>query len=359
MGKGAKITTISIFLFLIVFFIFLKIFPQGLKFAPATKIEIEGEMMLFGNISGFASAIYSKNFTITVNNIEIKNSTDEVYFEGKIYFNCDRIFISDAFGTNKAYFQGKECYITFNNEKKFYEIIEGEIEGDVILSPSGTIYLNESGNGIEIENSIPFELRSIVLAKNGSFLINENKNFSLIFFNGNGKYIINEKKLYGDAKVIFIDNKFYEKFSHKWLLYLWIFSAIIFIFSLFFKKEQLEEDKNYLGFSIVSSIFFFCISIFLWNCEIKRVIGLDIFDFKNFFKFSLSLLLYILAFALICFPVRIAISSIFEFFGMHNIGRTIARSIAFLMIFILGIIFLPFLMNITLSPLLKYFSLGV
>ncbi|MBC7080703.1 MAG: hypothetical protein H5T44_00390 [Thermoplasmatales archaeon] len=355
MGKGAKITTLSIFIFLISSFIFIKVFPEGIKFYPSTKIEIKGEMMLFGNISGIASAISSKNFTAVYNNMEIKNSTKEIYLEEKINFKCDKIFISDKFITNRTYFQGNECYVTFDDEKKFYEIIRGEIEGEITIFPYEIIYLNESEKEMEIKNLMPIEPKSFVLAKNGNFFVKENKNFSFIFFTGEGKYSTNEKKFYGEAKAIFIDNKFYEKFSYRWLIYIWIFSFIIFIFSLFFKKEQVEEDKDYLGFSITSSIFFFCISIFLWNCEIKRIVGLDIFDLKNFIKFSFSLILYIFTFALIGFPIRIAISSIFEFFGMHNIGRAIARFVGFSMIFILGIIFLPFLMNITLSPFLKYY----
>jgi hypothetical protein len=353
MGKGSAITVLSIFLFLILFFIFLKIFPEGIEIAPSTKIEMEGEMTLFGNISGGASALYSKNFSILYNGIE--NNGEEVYIEGNISFNCKRIVISDILTTNETYFLGKNCIVKFNNEKKFYEIVEGKLEGEIFIYPCEIIFLNKSEKEIEINVSIPLELKNFVFSKNGSFFMDKNKNFSLIAFTGTGKYLTKEKKFYGEAKIIFVDNKFYEKLGYKWIIYIWMFSLIIFILSLFFKKEQIEKDKNYLGFSIVSSIFFFCISIFLWNCEIGRVAGLNIFDLRNFLKFSFSLIIYLFSFALIGFPIRIAISSFFEFFGMINIGRTIARLIGFLMIFILGIVFLPFLMNITISPFLKYY----
>ncbi|MEM2583678.1 MAG: hypothetical protein QW519_04920, partial [Candidatus Thermoplasmatota archaeon] len=355
MGKGA-ITFLSIFLFLISFFIFIKIFPEGIKIAPSTKIEIEGEMILFGDIRGEVNRIYSKNFSILYN--EIENKGEEIYIEGNISFNCKILAISDSLATNETYFHGKNCIIS-NKEKKFYETIDGKIEGNIFIYPYGIIYLNESENEIEINSSLPFKLKNFVFSKNGRFFIDKEKNFSFIAFTGIGEYKNEEKKFYGEAKIIFIDNKFYEKFSYKWLIYIWIASVIIFIPSLFFKREQIEKDKNYLGFSIVSSIFFFCISIFLWNCEIKRIVGLNIFDLKNFLKFSFSLILYLFSFAMIGFPIRIAISSFFEFFGIVNIGRAIARSIGFLMIFILGIIFLPFLMNITLSPFLKYYLMGL
>jgi len=361
MGKASSITLVSAVGALIAFSTFITAYPHGIKIFDGYDVHYEGKNILFyGSAEGNAYKLVANNYSAIINNDS--KYGNEIKIEGDLDFNCQQAVLNGTKGiifTNKTAIEGKNCKI--NGE--FYGEIEGEISGDISIFYVSA-YLKE-GERIKYENESFAIINRIFLITGGNFSINGKKiqNFSKILFRGEGE--ITTGKFDGKAYFVIIDSNVYEEVKKKIFIFpveiiiLWIIAVALFILSSFVKKNFFKEfDKSFKGFSIVMAILFFAISFYLWNSEMDRILGINIINllkeitiYSVFFS-SLSLIPYIVVVALIGFPVRIAISSVFEIFGLSYIGKGIGRGVGFMLVVFLGISLLPSIIKITLAPLL-------
>ncbi len=367
MERGATITFLSAIASLIIFSSFITIFPEGINIASSPKMEYKGDLVFYGMAEGNASELFANNFSISVNG---KNfSGDNLHIKGSMHFLCPQALFNGTIFSNETNF---ECHDCQSNVEEIYE--GGIIKGEIVIKPVGKVLLKKSK--IEMVTGpflFPLKIDKVGFAREGKLYVNGEKiNFSdYIFFRGEGVYITKEKKFQGNVNTLVIDGRFYEKekkflFIPYKIFILWIAAIAIFFISLFLKKDVYKEvdkkriiDKDLLGFSIIISILFFALSFFLWNCEIERIFGMNIFDItsleiKSILLLSFEIIPYMVAVAIIGFPAKVMVSSIFEVFGLTNIGKGVGRSVGFILSFIWGISLLPVLLNLTLAPLLKF-----
>ncbi len=334
-------------------------YPNGIKIAKPFKVKYEGNALNFyGNIKGNCSLeIKAYNYSIKANNLSMEGNYTEIV--GNMYFECDGIINGSLIISNDTTFYSKSCLI--NN--KTYKNLNGSVKGILLINFDGNIILNGSKNEKDLF-LFPMKFNKIFLIKNGKIFINgKEKNFTkYIIFRGNGNYSNNEFN--GECYLLAIDGKFYDEskkiyFLPTKIIFLWAIAIGMFIISLFLKRGKFsEKDKIFTGFSIIISFLFFALSFYLWNFEIKRISGFNLLTFGNFeirdiLIISLAIVPYIIAIGTIGLPIRVTISSFFEIFGLTNIGKGIGRAIGFIFTTIWGLSLFQFLLNITLSPLLR------
>lgn len=364
MGKASSITLISAVAALIAFSTFITVYPQGIKIFDGYDVHYEGDDILFyGGAEGSAFQLIAYNYSAVINNRSMDN--DILAIKGNIYFSCAQAILNgtkELILTNKTIIEGNNCKVN----GKFYEKIEGEIKGDAICINYSYAKLYE-GKREDYSNISLDAMNKVFLITGGNLFIDGEKisNFSAILFRGEGE--ITKNILDGRAYFIMIDNEIYENVKKKISIFpaemviIWGVAIVIFILSSFVKKGFFKEfDKPFGGFAIAISILFFAISFYLWNNEINRLLGINIFyllknklTIYSIFFISFSIVPYVVAIALIGFPSRIAVSSIFEIFGLSNIGKGIGRAIGFMMATFLGITWFSSIFKITLFPLFK------
>ncbi|HEC76690.1 MAG TPA: hypothetical protein ENI33_05485 [Thermoplasmatales archaeon] len=373
MGKASTITFISLVASIIFFSIFISLYPNGLKISEPYGIYYEGnEIKFYGGIEGDG-----EGEIISVNSFFYSNVTrfyGNFSINGNIsFFSENAVLIKEEIFSHNISFYGKNCWFYDGNEKIFYENIDGRITGNSSIIFNGELSLKESSLENKSSPVLPSEFTKVFPLKfNKIFYIDGGRiwiegkeiNFSkYVFFRGEGKF--NTKgKFSGNGYFIAIDNEFYDEekkiyFIPVKIIVLWIIAVVMFIVSLLLKKNIfLEKDKLFFGFSIVAGILFFAISLFLWNCEMERIFGLNLFEIReitigNILFLSLAIVPYLVAVGIIGFPLKVAIASFFEIFGMGNIGKGIGRCAGLLMTAIWGISLITSILNITLSSLLR------
>jgi len=362
MGKASSITLFSGVVALIAFSAFITAYPHGIKFFNGYDVHYEGKnIMFYGCAEGNAYKLVAYNYSALLNN-DSKYGY-EIEIEGDLEFYCQQTILNGTEGiilANKTTIKGVNCKV--NGE--FYEEINGEINGNISIFYVNA-YLKE-GESFNYKNMSIDSINRIFLITGGSFSINGKKieNFSKILFRGEGE--ITADKFDGKAYFIIVDNDVYEGAKKKIFIFpieiviLWIVAVAIFILSSFVRKDSFKEfDEVFKGFSTVISVLFFAISFYLWNGEMDRILGINIINLLKgnitvygIVFLSISLVPYIVSIALIGFPVRIAISSAFEIFGLSHIGKGIGRSVGFMLTVFLGISLFPSIIKITLAPLL-------
>lgn len=373
MGKASTVTFISVVASIIFFSIFISVYPNGFKISHPHDIQYEGkEIKFYGGMDGIG-----EGEILCVNSFFYSNSTSfygNFSITGEINFSSENaILIEEKIFSRNLSFSGKNCWFYSGNENKFYKNIYGRITGNLSINFNGEIFMKETSTENKSTPILPSEFAKIFPLKfNKIFYINggriwiegrENNFSKYVFFRGEGKYNTNGE-FNGKGYLIAIDNKFYDEekkiyFIPVKIIFLWIFAVAMFIISLLVKKNIfLEKDKMFAGFSIISGILFFAISLFLWNCEMERIFGLNLFEIReitigNILFLSLAIVPYMVAVGIIGFPIKVATASFFEIFGMTNIGKGIGRCAGFLITAIWGISLITSILNITLSSLLR------
>lgn len=371
MGKASTVTFISAIASIIFFSIFISIYPNGLKISHPYEIYYEGkEIKFYGGMDGIG-----EGEILCVNSFFYSNSTINGNFSinGNINFSTENALLTEEkiFSHNIS-LSGKNCWVYGENENEFYKNIHGRITGNLSIILDGEISMKEASTEnkssilpSEFTKIFPLKFNKIFYIEGGKIWIEgKENNFSkYVFFRGEGKFYTNGI-FDGKGYLIAMDNKFYDEeekiyFIPVKIIVLWVFALAMFIISFLIKKNIfLEKDKIFAGFSIISGILFFAISIFLWNCEMERIFGLNLFEIReitigNILFLSLAIVPYIVSVGIIGFPVKVAAASFFEIFGMVNIGKGIGRCAGFLMTAIWGISLINSILNITLSSLLR------
>ncbi len=374
MGKGSTITFVSIIASIIIFSAFLSIFPHGIKIARMDEIKYEGnELNFYGGMEGNGTGrIYAYNSFLTIEGESINGS---MMMEGSFHFvSPSSLFMKGAIVSNAIQFHAFECILYYKNGEKMYKNVDGVLEGNISLNISGEFIMKEGCENKSFLSSIipndfsrvfPLKFNKLFFIEGGKIWVNgEERNFSdYVFFRGEGKFI-SPSTFKGGGYLLAIDGEFYEKGDRIFIfpikvIILWIAAISIFIISLFFKKNiMVEKDKIFMGFSIVVPILFFAISFYLWNGELERIFGLNLFALReinigNALFISLAIVPYLVAVGIIGFPTKVAISSVFEIFGMVNLGKGIGRCCGFLLTTIWGISMINSILNMALSPLLR------
>ncbi len=362
MSKTSSISFVSLVASIIIFSLFLNIFPNGIKIAKPFQIEYEGPFRFFGKIEG------NGNVSIKVYNYTLEgNLSMSGYFleiSGQISFWCEgemkHEVNNNVIKTNKTRFYADKCLI--NGE--LYKNIHGNITGDITINFDGEAILKEGKQEKELF-LFPMKFNKIFLMENGGkiFINGKEKNFTdYVLFRGDGEI---SSKLKATGYILAIDGKFLDEskklyFFPTKIIILWAIAIAMLIISLFLKKDLFgEKDKIFYGFSIIISLLFFAISFYLWNCEIERISGFNLLDISNIkglksiLVLSFAIVPYIIAIGTVGLPLRVIISSFFEIFGLTNIGKGIGRMVGFMFTIIWGLSLFQFILNITLSPLLR------
>jgi len=372
MGKASTMTFIAIIASIIGFSLFISAFPEGIKISHPASIYYEGSNVKFyGKIEGKGTAeIIAYNSSVVINNESFEGN---IIINGSLSFSCPSALLAEGKILAKyVLIKGKNCW-TYNGGKKFYETMDATIAGNLSINLKGKLYLNESSEEnksdllpVDFSRIFPMKFNKIFFidGKGKIEIDGMERNFTkYVFFRGEGEYDT-LGKLNASGYLLAKDGKFYDNekkifFIPVKVFLLWIVAVVSFILSLIFKKNIfLERDKLFFGFSIVISILFFAISFFLWNCEMERIFGLNLFDIRNItianvLFLSLAIVPYLVAIGIIGLPARIAISSIFEIVGLSNIGKGIGRCVGFMLTTFWGISLINSILNLTLSPLLR------
>ena len=375
--KSSSITFLVAIFSLIAFSAFVATFPQGINMASQHKIIASSPSITFyGGMKGNGNfCFYSKNSTINGENAGYAS------FEGKGYFYSPSVLCIDekAYCKN-AYFNATGVMKIDGNESYGKHSIR--LEGECIVNFSlvnisffksneniQNFLKNVSIEGVEkITNLIsllPISMDSIFYI-NGNGSIDEIKfNKSELIFRGSGEY--KEEKFYGNSYLIIKNKKFFEKEGEmkigafsipNKLIYIWIVAIAIFIASLFIKKER-EFDKKFAGIAAIISLLFIAITFYLWERQATAIFGVSFFhsilnaNLKTILTMIFIITPYMEIIALIAFPSKLAISSLFSFFGLDNIGKVAGSFIGYSMAIWLGIKMLPSLLNMIFLPLLR------
>lgn len=372
MGRASTVTFISLIAALIIFPMFISLFPEGIHISTPDTIVYEGEdLHFYGSIMGSGDA----ELVAYESRIFMNNETQYVEYltiSGNISFACQDVLLEGdtVFATNVT-IHGNDCLIT--GDGIHTTEIQGYISGTIGIRCYGTMTLKES----QAENrSIPFieedfsrvfpaRFDSIFFITNGSVKVNgESVAFEHhVFFRGEGIYR-EGNRFEGTGHLTATDGKFYDNektivFLPAKVVILWMVAVALFIGSLYVKKTTFsEQDEMFMGFSYVAGALFLALSLFLWHAELQRICGINLFDMGtlttgNILFLSLAVVPYLVAIGIIGFPVSVTVSSLFSMVGLSNLGKGIGRSAGLLMTTLWGISLLSSILNVTFSPLLR------
>jgi len=236
--------------------------------------------------------------------------------------------------------------------------------------------LNEFG--IELP-PLPFGLDEIFVISGGVVSIDgssENiKNFS--FFRGEGTAFVSKSiHLNMKAVLIIVDGEFYteEKSTKIWfipdkIILFWPIAIATWIISAIIRKKyssKMEDyDKGMSGVAAVIHILAFAISFYLWDWEIRYEFGQSIISsvmafagggsigIRELMIVPLEIVPWFAAFTLIAMPIKIILSSIFSLIGLERVGKGVGKATGLIILFLAGVIYIPFFLNVTISPLIK------
>jgi len=372
MGKASTVTFISLVAAIIIFPMFISLFPDGIHISTPDDIFYDGDALQFyGACEGNGSAelrAYESNVTINNETRYMEN----LIISGDISFACqEAVLDSDRLFTSYVVIQGDDCQVTGNGIN--VTEIDGYISGNISIRFSGTVMLHESqveNRGIpfiadDFSRIFPARFDGIFFITNGSMKINgKNIDFSHhVFFRGEGLWR-GGTRFEGTSHLTAVDGKFYDEekkifFIPVRVVILWVVAIALFIGSLYVKKNTFRErDEIFVGFSYVAAALSFAISFFLWHAELQRILGLNLFDMGNMSMgnvlfLSLAIVPYLVAIGIIGFPMSVAVSSLFSMVGLSNLGKGIGRSAGLLMTTFWGISLLSSILNVTFSPLLR------
>ena len=232
--------------------------------------------------------------------------------------------------------------------------------------------------GIEMP-PLPFDLNGAFVISGGNVSIDgspENiKNFS--FFRGEGNAFISKiAHINMRAVLIIVDGEFYteEKGAKIWfipdkIILFWPIAIATWIISAVIRKKyssKMEDyDRGMSGVAMIIHILAFAISFYLWDWEIRYEFGQSIISsamafagggsagIKELMIIPFEIVPWFAAFTLIAMPIRIILSSIFSLIGLERVGKGVGKAAGLIMLFLAGVIYIPFFLNVTLSPLIK------
>ena len=358
---------------LIAFAAFLSSFPHGIDIATQHSIECQNcNISFYGGMKGNGSIeLYSKNSTIVLNNKTINASY--IAFKGAAHF----YFPSLIYSNGKAYFHDAKIegtgIMSIDNKKrvgKFSFNLCGNSVANISISNSLFIkgenlanFLRNFPENISLVktlNLLPIAIDNVFYLKGNENIDSMNGNGSLIF-RGEGE--LNKGELKAKSYLIIKNKMFFENenkmkiaafyIPYK-IIYIWIAAIVAFIISLFIKRE-LEFDKKFSSVAPILSLLFIAITAYIWEKQAEIIFGIGIpsaINLQSILTLIFIVVPYMEIIALIEFPLRISISSIFSIFGFHHIGKAIAISIAYPAAIWLGIKLLPAILNMIFAPLL-------
>ncbi|MCD6480845.1 MAG: hypothetical protein J7L31_01040 [Thermoplasmata archaeon] len=375
MGKKSTAIFVSIVISIIGFTAFFSLFPHGIKMVKEESIKYEGpdtNISFYGGMKGSGSAtIYAYNSTLTINNDTLHGN---LLLKGEISFSSpSMLFYEGKFFAPSMHFNSSSLSVYHEGKESMYAPAAGMLEGNISMETDGLVKIGRGEENVSLLSLIlpedftrvfPLKFERLFLINGGKVWINgREKNFSeYVFFRGEGEY--SSSLFQGHAYLIASDGKFHEGgkrifiFPLK-LVILWIITIVILIISIFIKKTTFEErDEIFAGPSVIMPILFFAISFYLWNSNMELILGLNLFDIReintvNILFILLSIVPYLVAAGIIGFPLRVATSSIFEIFGLSNVGKMVGRCLGFIFTTLWGLEMISTVLNLTLSPLLR------
>jgi len=218
--------------------------------------------------------------------------------------------------------------------------------------------------GIELP-PLPFDLNGAFIISGGNVSIDgspENiKNFS--FFRGEGTAVVSKSiHLNMKAVLIIVDGEFYteEKGTKIWfipdkIISFWPIAIATWIISAIIRKKyssKMEDyDKGMGGVAMIIHMLAFAISFYLWDWEIRYEFGQSIISSAMAFAGGGSI--GIRELPLIAMPIKIILSSIFSLIGLERVGKGVGKAAGLIMLFLVGTVYIPFFLNVTISPLIK------
>jgi len=116
---------------------------------------------------------------------------------------------------------------------------------------------------------------------------------------------------------------------------------------------------------MIIHILAFAISFYLWDWEIRYEFGQSIISsamafagggsagIKELMIIPFEIVPWLAAFTLIAMPIRIILSSIFSLIGLERVGKGVGKAAGLIMLFLAGVIYIPFFLNVTISSLIK------
>lgn len=368
MQKPSSITFLSAIFSIIFFSIFVSMFPNGINMAHKYDITCENNINFYGGIKGNGSILlYADNFTIQINENKFNGSVAKL--EGYFCFYIpSALYSNDSAEFKKAILNGTG-YLNMDgniSHGKFDLIINGNIGTNI---SNGNFSFMKSKEKLDKNFDklalLPFALDEIFYIEHGNGSIDGSiVNFSNLIFRGNGNYHAN--KFSGKTYLIFNNKKFFDTedkifYIPSKIIFLWGIAIILSIISIFLKGDKfLEFDKKFYGLSFILGLLFLAITLFLWINQANTIFGKNAFqlmneiNLQNIIYLSFIILPYLVFIGLIAFPIRLIISSIFDFLGFINLGKAVGRSLGFLFGTWLGIFMLPSILNLIFYPLFRF-----
>jgi len=366
--KSSSLTFVAGVMSLIAFSMFLYAFPSGIDVAPVHSILHEGEFAFYGAIYGNGNIeLYGENCTLYVENGTF--NVDEVKIVGVALYNISYAYYNSSGARfHEIFLKGN---VTIMSREIYYSgYVNGKINGNMSARFGGEIEMK----GAKYVDSYVYEekpfLKIVPVAMDKIFILEDGyTEIEGTSINASKLYTRGEGKLMGEGLSIkshieFVDSKFYTTEKSFYIIpykiiFIWIAAIIIFIASLFVKGGQRDMDKKLYGTSVILGIFFFAISLFLWIKQAEVIFGKSIalsLTLSSIVTITFFLLPYIVAVAIIGFPIKTAITSAMSMLGMTNLGKAIGRPAGFIASFWLGIVLLPCILNMIIVPFIRLFS---
>ncbi|MEA2054168.1 MAG: hypothetical protein U9O96_03490 [Candidatus Thermoplasmatota archaeon] len=255
-------------------------------------------------------------------------------------------------------------------------------DGEMNVSmKKGNVFDDKLLDALDIElPPLPFDMNGACVISGGTVFVDGTamsiKNLS--FFRGDGTAVIN-KSVYLNAKAILltIDGNFYndEKGTMVWfipdkIIGLWPIAIATWIIIYFVRKKFSTKigayDKGMGGVAAIIHLLCLAISFYLWDWEIRHKFGKSILSvattaiqdgmgIQEWIVAPFELIPWFAAMVLIAIPVRIIFSSVFSLIGLEKVGKGAGKATGLLLLFFVGVIYIPFFLNVTIAPLIKSF----
>jgi hypothetical protein len=353
---------------------FIAAFPHGIALSEPTDIVYEGAAVNFyGGIEGEGVGLLAgRDGRLIFASNGTERSFETLSVEGTLSLSCPNAFLLDGrLAAGRMRLSCRNCTVLCDGHP-LDRTVEGTVTGTVTGTITGRYRLHEGADenrtvpflDVDFSRIFPVRFDEVFFMKNGTLLLDGTQQaFSnYVFFRGMGVY--ENGRLVSESHLVVVDGTFYDTEPSVWIfpvkiVILWAVAVGLFVASLVVKKEWLlGKDRHLWGFSLAVTFIFFVVSFYLWNAELDRMFGLNLFAVREFSTstilfISLAVVPYLVALAAIGFPASVGVSSVGSMVGLETLGRGIGWSAGFVMTTVWGISLMSALLNMTLSSLLR------
>ncbi|MFO8132581.1 MAG: hypothetical protein R6U10_01420 [Thermoplasmatota archaeon] len=181
--------------------------------------------------------------------------------------------------------------------------------------------------------------------------------------------------LRGDARLLLLDGSLYSPadaaiwFIPTRLLGLWPLAVGVWLVTAWLQRRyrpgQEAYDRGFHWLAVIVHVLTIIVTFFLWDAETRYLFGTSMLDaaittlstgslsLSAWAVTPLELVPWFIGLALIALPIRVVLTGAFRLTGYDTIGGGIAKAVGLLSLLVIGAIYIPFFLNVTVLALLR------